>query len=72
MAVVLFLLLIPIATFLVALSDYEIAEGRTCSLILFMLLSTILTPDAQSAIMVCTAAVVEFEATLYLLKKAHA
>jgi hypothetical protein len=72
MAVVLFLLLIPVATFLVALSDYEIAEGRTCSLILFMLLSTILTPDVQSAIIVCTAAVIEFEAALYLLRKAHA
>ena len=72
MAVVLFLLLIPVATFLIALSDYEIAEGRTCSLIIFMLLSTLLTPDTQSAILVCTAAVIEFEAALYLLRKAHA
>lgn len=72
MAIVLFLLLIPVATFLLAMSDYELAEGRTCSLIIFILLSTILTPDLQSAIIVCTTAVVEFEAALYLVEKAHA
>lgn len=72
MAIVLFLLLIPVAVFLLAVSDYEIAEGRTFSFIIFMLLSAILTPDAQSAIIVCTTAVLEFEAALYLLRKAHA
>jgi hypothetical protein len=72
MAIVLFLLLIPVATFLIALSDYEIAEGRACSFITLMLLSVLLTPDVQSAIIVGTAAVLEFEAALYLLKKAHA
>ena len=72
MAIVLFLLLIPVATFLLALSDYELAEGRTCSLIIFILVSIILTSDTQSAIIVCTTAVIEFEAALYLLKKAHA
>lgn len=71
MAIVLFLLLVPLATLFLAASDYELAECRTCSFIIFMLAAAVLAPDAQSAVTVCATAVLEFEAALYLLRKAH-
>ena len=72
MGMVLFLLLIPVATWMLALSDFEVEEGRMHAFVIFMLFSTLLTPDVQNAIVVCTTAIIEFEGTLYLLKKAHA
>lgn len=72
MAVISFLLLVPIATFLLVISDYELEDGRMYTFLLCLLSAALMTPDVQSTIVVASAAVLEFEATLFLLRKAHA
>ncbi|HVK59667.1 MAG TPA: hypothetical protein VM735_12860 [Candidatus Kapabacteria bacterium] len=72
MAVVLFLLLIPLATFLLVLSDCEVEDGRVYTFLICLLGAALLAPDTQSTMVVATAAVLEFEATLFLLRRAHA
>lgn len=72
MAIVMFLLLVPIATFLLVLSDYELEDGRMYTFLLCLLSAALMTSDLHSTIIVATAAVLEFEATLFLLRKAHA
>lgn len=72
MAIVTFLLLVPIATFLLVLSDLELEDGRMHAFLFCLLSAALMTPDVQSTIVVATAAVLEFEATLFLLRKAHA
>ena len=72
MGIVLFLLLIPAATWLLAISDVDIADGRMHIFLTILLVSSLLAPDAQSALTICITGIVEFEASLYLLAKAHA
>jgi Sec-independent protein secretion pathway component TatC len=72
MLVVTFLLLVPVATFLLVLSDYELEEGRVYYFVGCLLAAALMCPDAHSAIIVATAAILEFEATLFVLRKAHA
>lgn len=72
MAIVTFLLLVPIATFLLVLSDVELEDGRVYTFLLCLLSAALMTPDIQSTVVVATAAVLEFEATLFLLRRAHA
>lgn len=72
MAIVMFLLLVPIATFLLVLSDYELEDGRMYTFLLCLLSAALMTPDLHSTIIVATAAIFEFEATLFVMRKAHA
>lgn len=72
MAIVTFLLLVPVATFLLVLSDVELEDGRVYTFLLCLLSAALMAPDVQSTIVVATAAVLEFEATLFLLRRAHA
>lgn len=71
MAVVIFLLLVPIATFLLILSDYEVEDGRVYAFVSCLFAAALLTPDAQSAVIVATTAILEFEATLFVIRQAH-
>jgi hypothetical protein len=72
MAAVLFLLLIPLGVLLLALSDIDIEDGRVHAFVSFMLVAALIAPDAQAAVVICTAAVLEFEAALYVLRRATA
>jgi hypothetical protein len=70
--IVLFLLLIPVATWLLAISDVDIADGRMHVFLTILLVSSLVGSDAQNALIICITGIVEFEASLYLLEKAHA
>ena len=71
MAVVVFLLLIPVATLLLAASEYEIEDGRVCTFLVIMLLSSLLAPDVKSTVFLGCCGVLEFELSLLFLRKAH-
>jgi hypothetical protein len=66
------LLLIPVATWLLAISDVEIADGRMHVFLTILLVSSLVCSDAQNALIICITGIVECEASLYLLEKAHA
>jgi hypothetical protein len=70
--IVVFLLLIPVATWLLAVSDMDIADGRMHIFLTILLVSSLLAPDANNALIICITAILEFEGTLLLLEKAHA
>ena len=72
MAAVLFLLLIPLGVLLLALSDIDIEDGRMHAFVSFLLVTAFIAPDVQSAVVICTAAVLEFEVALYVLRRAAA
>ena len=72
MAAVIFLLLIPVATFLLVLSDYELEDGRVYAFVSCLHAAALLTPDAHNALVIAIAGILEFEATLFVLRRAHA